>query len=130
VVEFRPSEAVHAVREARRQLTTALKQRGGSREAAPGQPNQQRPGKRQRAAAMRRQEKSAPEATPADSAEAHPKGQGRERASTPPWVPQGGRGFKKGKGKGKKKGRKGKKEGPAAAGRGKGNRPTRQVQVA
>ena len=77
---------------------------------------------------MKRQQKSDPEATPADSAEAHPKGQGRVRASTPPWVQPEGRGFKKGKGKGKK-GRKGKKQGQAAAGRGKGNHPTRQVQV-
>ena len=129
MVEFRPAEAVHAVRAARRQLTSALRQRGGSQEGAPGQPNQQRPGKRQRAAAMRRQEKSAPEATPADSAEVHPKRQSRERASTPPWSQQGGKGSKKGKGKGKK-GRKGKNKDPAAAGRGRGNHPTRQVQVA
>ena len=128
MLEYRPSEAADAVKEAKRQLTTALKQRTDSQEPVAGGPKQQRPGKRQRAAAMRRREGNAPEATHADLAEAHPKGRGRSHPTTTPWAHRVGNGQKKGKGKGKK-GRKGKKQGQAAAGRGKGNFPMRQVKV-
>ena len=129
VIEFHPAEAVHAVRDARRQLTAALRQRGGSQAAEPGRPNQQRPGQRQRRAALRRQQAAGREATPAGAAEAPPEGQGHSWGAAPPWVQPGRKGSRKGKGK-SKKGRKGKNPGQAAAGRGRGNHPTRRVQAA